>query len=173
MTHRWLFALVWLTGGVAPAAMAQAPAPTVVPEFRCPGDNVAFWEEVREAGWVGFGETWDFDTCNQGADVFAAGANRRWKKMRPVRLAGGQPFGLTEEDVAFYTTIVPYLAFGSLLGVFLLAWGFALIMRRRFVAPPLIPCPTCGAKLPVSEEEGGMFCPGCGTAVVGPGEAPA
>jgi len=135
-------------------------------EFRCPADSPEFWAEVREAGWVGYGETWDLHTCDEGVEVFAEGASRRWKKMRPQLANGGLPRVMDAEDVEFYATVLPYGAFGSLGVIFVLAWLFALIQRRRAEPVEVVACPSCAVEIPIRPDEGGVFCPACGAATV-------
>lgn len=132
--------------------------------FRCPGDDPGFWMDMTEHGWVGYGETWDLHTCSEGVEFYAEGTNRKWKAMRP-RLAHRVKPLMSEGEVLYYTTILPYMAFVSLGLVFALAWLMAFIGRFKKVPIHDVTCASCGTTTPVTREEGGVFCPSCGSAV--------
>lgn len=146
--------------------------------FHCPGDDFMLFEEMKEAGLVGYGETWDFFTCSQeGVDVFPTDATRIWKKLRP-RLANPRGFRWTdrtaEEEVEFYSTVLPGVAFGSLLLIVLAAWGLAMIQTRKAHLVVNVACPHCKESVPVNikgKHNQGMFCPSCGKSsmIVSPG----
>lgn len=151
-----------------------AASTTHAQSLRCPGDNAAYFEEVQANGWVGFGETWDFDVCDEGLEIYAEGANSRWRAMRPV-LANKKPstLGLDADDILFYSTALPYGAFGTLGLVFVIAWIASILSRRRQAPSVVVTCGGCGRGVPVRPEEGGVFCPACGTvALVGAGVGP-
>jgi len=152
---------------LVPALAASTASAQAGP--RCPGDNAAYFEEIQANGWVGFGETWDFDVCDEGFEIYAEGANSRWRAMRPV-LANKKPqtLGLDAEDILFYSTALPYGAFGTLGLVFVIAWIASLLSRRRQAPTVVVTCTGCQRGVPVRPEEGGVFCPACGTvALVG------
>jgi hypothetical protein len=133
-------------------------------ELRCDGKDLAFFMEMKEAGWVGYGETWDLETCGEGREIYATGATRAWQGMRPQwsRLAA------PNVDVRFYSTIFPLAAFGSLGGIFGLAWLMAFFQRRRRVTVTELECPSCGVAMPVhlDDPHASHFCPGCGVPCV-------
>lgn len=158
--------LVFLIFSAASSADEAPTVPTVDNEgVRCPGDNVPFWEEAREAGWLGYGETWDLFTCDQGVPTYAPDANRRWEDMRTIRLRDGGYF--SPESGRFYSNIVPVFLFGTMLLVFVGAWAAAWFVRRREQAIPQTACSSCSLSIPISPLEVGLFCPRCGTPVVG------
>jgi hypothetical protein len=145
--------------GAASPALAQASAQ---PSFRCPGTNAAFFEEVQENGWWGYGETWDLKTCDQGNEVYApALADRRWRAFRRMPRAP-----VDEADVAFYSTIFPAVAFGGLGGVFVIAWLLAAVQRRRKTRYVHLACTACDLTMDAPEVDTrlhSMFCPKCGS----------
>jgi predicted RNA-binding Zn-ribbon protein involved in translation (DUF1610 family) len=133
--------------------------------LRCPGDNPAYFDEIQENGWVGFGETWDFDVCDDGVAIYAEGANRRWRAMRP-KLANRPtmpPSPIDAADILFYSTALPYGAFGTLGLVFVIAWIVSLLQRKKQAPTVVVTCTGCHRGVPVRPEEGGVFCPACGT----------
>lgn len=134
--------------------------------WRCDGTNASFFEEVEAAGWTGFGETWDWDTyCknDNAREIFASGATRRWRKMRPQwsRLAA------PKFDQEFYSKVFPAIAFGAIGLIFVIAWGMGVLHRRRKTRVVDLACPSCSAEIPVNLDDpaasGGVFCPTCGT----------
>jgi hypothetical protein len=159
-----------------PEQVAAAPEAVEAPErsvgvdgpFRCPGDDPGFWMDYRESGWVGFGETWDLDTCSQGLPVYAKGANRRWPDMRP-RLANADARKLkplmSPAQIHYYTNVLPYMAGGVLGLAFLLAWALTFLDRFKKRTVRLVACDSCGTRTPIDKMEGGVFCPACGAGV--------
>ena len=129
---------------------------------------------------VGYGETWDFFTCAaEGVDVFPQDATRIWKKLRP-RLVNPSGFRWTdrtaEEEVEFYSTVLPGVVFGSLIMVVVLAWILALIRARKADVVVSVTCPHCAQTIPVNihgKHSQGTFCPACGKSsiLVIPGKA--
>lgn len=137
-------------------------APAIAADFRCPGTNAAFFEEREAAGFIGFGETWDYETCAEGRAVYGEGA-REWAAMRPQwsRLVGGKL------NAEFYATIFPVVAFGGLASIVALAWLMAFIGRHRRVRMATLSCPSCYTELPVTLDDPALrslFCPACGEA---------
>jgi hypothetical protein len=154
--------------------VAATTGPVSTSGLRCPGENPAYFEEIAESGWVGFGETWDFDVCGEGTPIYAEGANRRWRAMRP-RLANRSsmpPSPIDAEDVLFYSTVLPYGAFGTLGLVFVLAWVMSLLQRKKQAPTVVVTCQGCRRGVPVRPEEGGVFCPACGTIALAPDPSP-
>jgi predicted RNA-binding Zn-ribbon protein involved in translation (DUF1610 family) len=153
---------------LASADGAEAPSVGVDGEFRCPGDDPGFWMDYRETGWVGFGETWDLDSCSQGLSVYAKGANRRWPDMRPKLANAGarklKPM-MSEAEIHYYTSVLPYMAGGVLGLAFLLAWAMTFLDRFKKRTVRLVACESCGTTTPIEKVEGGVFCPSCGAGV--------
>lgn len=150
-------------------AAADAPRTVGVEgEFRCPGDDPGFWMDWNEAGWVGYGETWDLNTCSQGLPVYAKGANRRWPDMRPQLANAGarklKPM-MSDAEIHYYTNVLPYMAGGVLGLAFLLAWAMTFLDRFKKRTVRLVACESCGIKTPIDKIEGGVFCPKCGAGV--------
>jgi hypothetical protein len=154
--HSRLFVVLVALAAAAPAAAEQWP-------FHCDGTDADFFREREEAGWVGFGETWDLQTCaGEGRDVFMSGATRRWKKLRPQWSRAAAP----RVDVEFYSTVFPAIAFGATGAIFGVAWFMGFLHRRRRVRLINVDCPSCSVGIPVNLDEpsssGGLFCPSCG-----------
>ncbi|MCP4503085.1 MAG: hypothetical protein GY822_24370 [Deltaproteobacteria bacterium] len=147
------------------------PTPVMKPavesgEFRCPADNPAWWQEAKEGGWEGYGETWDLHTCEEGNQFFFPGTVGRWRPyLRPIVMnvrPSGKPI-----DVEFYSVLLPTVAFGSIGLVAFLAWLLAMFTRKKKLALVEVPCPSCGLTVPVAvdeKKEKTLFCPGCGGA---------
>lgn len=144
----------------APAfAEAAEPRP-----FHCDGTDPALFEEIRESGWVGYGETWDLNTCDQGAEIYFEGTTSQWKAWRLQR-----PVTKKTPEVQFYATLFPFVAFGVLGSIFGIAWVAAAITRRRRIPKVLLSCPSCSVEMPVPLDDPAfrsMFCPACGGACV-------
>jgi hypothetical protein len=151
----------------APAAASLTPPAHAAPDlsasdpqaFRCDGTDEAFFAEMKQAGRVGYGETWDEHVCDQGVEVYGEGANSRWsawkKRTRPRA---------TEEDQAL-ALVLPLVSFGGLGAVALAAAALAFAQRMRRLPVLNVACPSCDAELPVAQEQGKlqhMFCPMCG-----------
>ena len=70
----------------ANAAKAQQMGPTTEPDPRasydCDGTDLWLFEEIETSGWVGFGETWDFESCGFGQNIYFEGTRRVWRDMR-------------------------------------------------------------------------------------------
>jgi hypothetical protein len=149
------------------ALVLSAAVPAAADDtFRCDGTNASFFEEMDAAGWTGFQETWDWDTyCKEdnAREIFATGATRAWRKMRPQwsRLAA------PKFDQEFYSKVFPAVAFGAVGAIFVVAWVMGLVHRRRKRRVVDLTCPDCGAETPVNLDDpaasGGVFCPSCGT----------
>jgi hypothetical protein len=151
---------------IAPPLVDAAPdAPSAFADegFRCPGDDPFFFEEMRSAGWVGYGETWDLTICDQGVPVYAEGATTAWPDFR-LRRPARPP--IDEKDILFYATILPYALFGGLAFVFGAAWLIALVQGRKRTPFAMVACGACGVRVPITAREVGVFCPSCGTGVV-------
>lgn len=157
-------------------AEAMAPAEPIVRSvsdepFRCPGTNAAFFEEIKEAGWVGFGETWDFNTCGEGITIYGEGATKAWpafRSQRPRPVLSVRPSG-KPVNVQFYATVLPWVAFGTIGVVIGLAWLLSLLTRRKRITLVDVPCPKCAAEIPVplnDPDAKSLFCPACGGASV-------
>ena len=165
-TWRHLAALLLVMGALwAPVSRAEHEVDPDVGDFRCPATNVAFFEEIKKAGWLGYGETWDMNTCGEGYDVFAEGATSRWRKMRRQF----HVFYRLNVDAEFYTFVLPAVTFGSLAVMLAIAWVVAFFVRRRKVVVVDVPCPACSVNIPVpltDLSQGSLFCPACGGASV-------
>ena len=158
---RFVFAIsvCLLALSFAPEAFADEGK---VAEMRCPGTNAAFFEELNEGGWVGFGETWDFSQCGDGREIYAEGTTSRsgWRafrrRIRPP---------IDEKDVEFYSKIFPIGAFGSLGLIFVVAWLLGVRHRFKKVPQVTLVCPACANTFDVAEPEYNLhsrFCPLCG-----------
>lgn len=158
---------------VAPADADAAPVARSVSDepFRCPGTNAAFFEEIKEAGWVGFGETWDFNTCGEGITIYGEGATKAWpafRSQRPRPVLSVRPSG-KPVNVQFYATVLPWVAFGTIGVVIGLAWLLSILTRRKRITLVDVPCPKCAAEIPVplnDPDSKSLFCPACGGASV-------
>lgn len=132
--------------------------------FHCDGKDPALFEEMREAGWVGYGETWDQETCGEGATIYAPGA-RQWADMRPKWSLAARP----KIDVEFYSKVFPIVAFGGLASIFGVAWLAAFLQRRRRVRVATLSCPSCSVEMTVTLDDPALrslFCAGCGAPCV-------
>jgi hypothetical protein len=156
--------LLWVAVVLCTALFAL-PGAAQEGAFRCDGTDPYLFEEMREAGWVGYGETWDFFTCTEGGqDIYTAAASKRFKDLRLQRPR--KKLGL-DIDVEFYTSVVPTVAFGSLAMVVLVAGLIAAIQIRRRKPPALVNCPSCTLQVPIpvdDPKQTHLFCPGCGQA---------
>jgi hypothetical protein len=154
-----------LAGAAFASALFFAAAPATAQErFACPGTSVSFFEEREAAGWVGFGETWDHETCAQGRAFYAEGA-REWSAMRPQwsRLAA------SKINAEFYANVFPLMFFGALASIVVIAWVMAFFGRRRRVRVATLSCPSCATDLPITLDDSALrnlFCPACGEACV-------
>ena len=152
---------------------AAARSASIDEPFRCPGTNVAFFEEIREAKWVGFEETWDFNTCGEGYAIYGEGATKAWpafrsQRKRPRMVLSVRPSG-KPLDVEFYATVLPWVAFGTIFVVIALAWLLSLVTRRSRITVVDVTCPKCAAEIPVPLNDPDakcLFCPACGGASV-------
>ncbi|MFZ9889002.1 MAG: hypothetical protein ACO3JL_16015 [Myxococcota bacterium] len=168
-----LFFVSLLSAAPTFASPNDASPEVSLPAFHCDGTDPALFQEMREAGYVGYGETWDHDTCGQGATVYAAGATQ-WADMRPKWSLAARP----KIDAEFYATVFPTVAFGGMGALFAIAWLIAFLQRRRRVRVAHLACPACSVKMTVTLEDPSLrnqFCPACGTScvVVGEGHRPA
>lgn len=141
----------------SPAALAsEGPRP-----FHCDGTDPALFLEREEAGWLGYGETWDHDTCAEGATTIYAPGARQWADMRPKWSLAVAP----KMNYEAYAHAFPVAAFGGLGGVFGIAWFFAFLHRRRRVRTATLACPSCDNEIPVHLDDPALrnfFCPMCG-----------
>jgi hypothetical protein len=144
------FALLALTSS---AAHAQEG-------FRCDGTDPQFFEELKNAGTLGYGETWDETICDEGLEVYGEGANSRWRAFKQKR-----PYKNPENQML--ALVMPMFAMGGLAAVLLgaSALAFAARMKKRVVLA--VPCPACDTVLPIpldDESARSLFCPACGAA---------
>lgn len=130
--------------------------------YRCDGTDPFFFEEMKKAGAVGYGETWDHTVCDQGVEVYAQGTTSRsgWRAFRP------RPRKLTD-DQEFYASLMP-MAGAASLGVVAAAAGIMALLSRRSRRTRVVdaPCPGCATMLPIVVEDKSthsLFCPVCGT----------
>lgn len=147
------------------AALADDTSP-----FHCDGTDLALFLERQEAGWLGYGETWDHDTCAEGATTVYAPGARQWADMRPKWSYAVKP----KVDVELYATVLPVVAFGGLATIFGLAWLAAFVLRRRRVRTATLSCPSCATEMPVHLDDPALrnlFCPACGATCVLVGES--
>lgn len=130
--------------------------------FHCDGTDPALFQEMDEAGWLGYGETWDLHTCGEGAQAFVAGMNPRWRAWRSPR--GREK---RQQEMSFYAAFFPFVAFGGIGSMFGVAWILAMIQRRRRTPRQFLFCADCDISIPVSADDPGLrnaFCPACGRA---------
>lgn len=142
------------------------------PVFHCDGRDPAFFQELREAGFVGYGETWDFHTCDEGSDVYAPGATARWRAWRSPQVKRARA-----RDLSFYAVFFPFIACGALGAIFGGAYAIAALRRRRSPARLAFSCTECAFTLDVPADDPALrslFCPACGGAcrVGAPGAVP-
>jgi hypothetical protein len=144
-----------------PALAADAPRTNApdVSGFRCDGTDPFFFDELQraQADRVGYGETWDERTCDEGAEIYAEGSTSQWRALKRKKIRA------TDEEQAL-ALVLPMVSFGGLAAVALAAAVLALAARLRRVSVLQAPCPACGAELPVEAREHTehMFCPMCG-----------
>ncbi len=141
------------TSPSAPAAAASAPR-----AFRCDGTDAFFFQELNQAGAVGYGETWDASVCDEGVAVFAEG-DRRWRDLRRTR----RPVSPDEQALAMVVPLSVGGGLAAIVGAAALMGALSRLRRRTVLEAP---CPSCAASLPVEAGEGGtqLFCPMCGAA---------
>lgn len=140
-----------------PAVPYTKRAPSL--SFRCDGTDPFFFEELEQAGSVGYGETWDETICDDGVEVYADGATSRWKAWRRK-----PSLKRSAEDQAL-ALVLPLVAFGSVTAVLLGAAAVAAATRLRRSPSLTAACPACANELPISVDAGRtqhMFCPMCG-----------
>lgn len=132
--------------------------------FHCDGKDAFLFEEMKAAGTVAYGETWDHTTCDQGVEVYAEGTTSRWQAFKPRFVRDGRR--ITAQQ-AYYANLVPIggaLALGVVgLGAGLMALASRRARRSRVVDAP---CPGCATPLPIVLDDPasrGLFCPRCGT----------
>ena len=138
------------------AALADSPA-----GFRCDGTDPFFFEELNQAGWLGYGETWDERLCDEGLSIYAEGAGSRWQAIKRPRSRHQ-----SDED-QMLALVVPMVGFAAFAAVFVASSlvAFASRMKKRIVLA--VPCPACAAELAIAldDKEGRqLFCPSCGAA---------
>lgn len=149
------------------ASAAQAPfgsgaEAAAERDFHCDGTDPALFQEMQESGWVGYGETWDLHTCDEGAEAFVAGMNRRWRSWRGEKVREKR-----KQEMSFYAALFPFVAFGGLGTMFGVAWILAAFQRRRRVPRQFLFCRSCDVSIPVAADDPGLrnaFCPACGKA---------
>lgn len=156
-----LSAPAWGEGAAAPAG---EPAATGEPaavgrRFHCDGTDGFLFDEMKRAGTVGYGETWDARVCDEGVAVYAEGATSRWSAFRRPR----RPVTDDEQALAL---VLPLTVGGGIALIFGTAAALSLAGRLKKRIVLAAPCPSCSASLPVEAGEGGtqLFCPMCGVA---------
>ncbi len=151
-----LFAMV---ASSARAADVPFTAPPPTRAFKCDGTDAFFFDELNKAGTVGYGETWDAHVCDDGAEVYAAGATAKWRAFRPRPQLRATP---EEQAMAL---VLPLVVFGGLGAVALAAAAIAFAARLRRLPAVMATCPACAAQLPIEPDAGvrqHLFCPMCG-----------
>ncbi len=151
----------------------QAQAQVVTPQdprssYDCDGENLWLFEEIETSGWVGFGETWDFESCGFGRNIYFDGTRRVWSDLRLKKSLSQRIFG--PRDFNAYGWMIPGIAFGMLFLSLACAMLMALYYRIRAQKPFWMTCHLCQTEIPVEPDSPQGFhilCPGCGkTAVV-------
>lgn len=127
---------------------------------RCDGTDPFFFEELKNAGTLGYGETWDETLCDEGFEIYGEGATSKWRAFKQKR-----PYKNPEDQML--ALVMPLVAMGGLAAVLLgaSALAFASRMRKRIVLN--VPCPACDTELPIpvdDESARKLFCPACGAA---------
>jgi hypothetical protein len=154
-----------LAGGSAradePVSSSPQPFKKTAPSmpFRCDGTDEAFFEEMKAAGTVGYGETWDASICDEGVEIYAEGATSRWKAFRK------RATWKRDAEEQALALVLPLVGFGSIAAVLLGAAAVAAATRLRRVPTLTAACPACASGLPISVENGRLqhlFCPMCG-----------
>lgn len=150
----------------APTAAATAASPSSGSGsgsgFRCDGTDPFFFEELEKAGTVGYGETWDERVCDEGVELYAEGANARWKALRSPR----KPLRASDED-QMLALVMPMFAVGGIGAIFLAAAALAAASRMKKRVVLEVPCPACDTALPIAVDDESahqLFCPMCGAA---------
>lgn len=155
---------------VAVTAIVGVAGQARADELRCDGTDPFFFEEMKNAGTLGYGETWDETICDQGLAVYGEGATSRWQAFKQKR-----PYKNPEDQML--ALVMPMFAMGGIAAVFLAASGlaFASRLRKRIVLE--VACPACETGLPIPLDDKSarnLFCPACGAAcaidVVGKGK---
>ena len=152
----WVGLVAWVYLAAAPAlaaddATARAP--------HCDGTDPFLFDEMQKNGLVGYGETWDEHTCDDGAEVYSEGATSRWRALRTKRVPHVSP-----ED-QMLALIMPMVVIGGLGAIFLGAAALAALMRLRKRVVLSVPCPACDAELSVVVDDPNthsQFCALCG-----------
>lgn len=155
--------LAWADTSVVPAPASLESDPAGARAFHCDGTDPALFQEMQEAGWVGYGETWDLHTCDQGSAVFAPSATRRWRAFRSAAAAQRK----AQEEASFWAMLFPFVAIGILGALFAAAWLLAVLLRRRWEPKLSLVCSACAVEIPVDADDPAMrnqFCPSCGGA---------
>ena len=81
MAYAALILALWGLGAFAQMELETPPDPRS--SYDCDAENLWLFEEIEAAGWVGFGETWDFESCGFGRNIYFEGTRRVWRDMRP------------------------------------------------------------------------------------------
>ena len=136
--------------------------------YDCDGENLWLFEEIESSGWIGFGETWDFESCGFGRNIYFDGTRKVWADMRLKKSLSQRVFG--PRDFNAYGWMIPGIALGMLVLSLLSAFLLALYYKIRAQKPFWITCTVCATEIPVEPDNPQGFhilCPGCGkTAVV-------
>ena len=166
MAYAALILTLWGSGAFAQMGLETPPDPRS--SYDCDAENLWLFEEIEAAGWVGFGETWDFESCGFGRNIYFEGTRRVWRDMRLQKTLSQRIFG--PRDFNAYAWMIPGIAFGMLVISILTAALMLLYARWRHEKPFWMVCTACGGQIPVEPENPQGFhilCPSCGkTAVV-------
>jgi hypothetical protein len=138
--------------------------PALADDLRCDGTDEALFDELHKAesgDHVGYGETWDEHVCDDGAEIYAEGADGRWKNMRTKRSR------VVSDEDQMLALVMPMAAVGGLGAIFAAAAALAAVMRLRRRHVVEVACPACDASLPIAVDDKlahQLFCPMCGEA---------
>ena len=111
MAYAALILALWGSGAFAQMELETPPDPRS--SYDCDAENLWLFEEIEAAGWVGFGETWDFESCGFGRNIYFEGTRRVWRDMRLQKTLSQRIFG--PRDFNAYAWMIPGIAFGMLL----------------------------------------------------------
>jgi hypothetical protein len=153
-------------------SIAQQMGPTTVADPRssydCDGTNLWLFEEIETSGWLGFYETWDFESCGFGQNIYFEGTTGSWRDMR-IKRTRPVPQIMSQRELEAYSWMIPGVAFGVLFLSIFTAFLMALYYRIRAQKSFWLDCPLCQIAIPVEPDNPAGFhvlCPGCGDAGV-------
>jgi hypothetical protein len=115
---------------------------------------------------LGFGETWDFESCGFGQNIYFEGTTGAWRDMRIKRYLT-PPRIMGPKELSAYSWMIPGVAFGVLFLSIFTAFLMALYYRIKAQKSFWLDCPLCQTAIPVEPDNPAGFhvlCPACGGA---------